>query len=168
MANININQDAIAFSDHGEECNTFNPKLTFSYDDALKKIFDFIGAHVDSFYNFIKQEHPQIIALSLTCLKPNKAAIILENLPHELQSNVIQRIALMGKVKYEVIRCLAKSFEKKLMYSEMYRYTGGIKVVSAIIQKISRKSKKQIIENLKDEYPELANDVKRRSTYVCI
>ena len=45
--------------------------------------FDFIRrtdpAHL---LNFIQQEHPQTIALILAYLEPNKASVILQNLPH--------------------------------------------------------------------------------------
>ncbi|MDR3122547.1 MAG: flagellar motor switch protein FliG, partial [Treponema sp.] len=48
--------------------------------------FDFIRrtdpAHL---LNFIQQEHPQTIALILAYLEPNKASVILQNLPHEVQ-----------------------------------------------------------------------------------
>ena len=51
--------------------------------------FDFIRrtdpAHL---LNFIQQEHPQTIALILAYLEPNKASFILQNLPHEVQSDV--------------------------------------------------------------------------------
>src|SRR6516225_6404828 len=51
--------------------------------------FDFIRrtdpAHL---LNFIQQEHPQTIALILAYLEPQKASIILSQLPGEIQSDV--------------------------------------------------------------------------------
>ena len=50
--------------------------------------FDFIRrtdpAHL---LNFIQQEHPQTIALILAYLEPQKASVILQNLPDEIQSD---------------------------------------------------------------------------------
>jgi len=67
--------------------------------------FDFIRrtdpAHL---LNFIQQEHPQTIALILAYLEPNKASIILQNLPHEVQSDVARRIATMDRTSPEVLR----------------------------------------------------------------
>jgi flagellar motor switch protein FliG len=58
--------------------------------------FDFIRrtdpAHL---LNFIQQEHPQTIALILAYLEPAKASVILGSLPHEIQSDVAKRIAVM-------------------------------------------------------------------------
>src|SRR5512138_1359916 len=51
--------------------------------------FDFIRrtdpAHL---MNFIQQEHPQTIALILAYLEPQKSSYILQNLPHDIQSDV--------------------------------------------------------------------------------
>src|SRR5262245_51383044 len=60
--------------------------------------FDFIRrtdpAHL---LNFIQQEHPQTIALILAYLEPQKASIILSQLPGEIQSDVAKRIATMDR-----------------------------------------------------------------------
>ena len=56
--------------------------------------FDFIRrtdpAHL---LNFVQQEYPQTIALILAYLEPAKAAIILQNLPDDIQPEVSKRLA---------------------------------------------------------------------------
>ena len=127
--------------------------------------FDFIRrtdpAHL---LNFIQQEHPQTIALILAYLEPNKASIILQNLPHEAQSDAARRIATMDRTSPEVLREVERVLEKKLssLSSEDYTTAGGVESIVEILNLVDRASEKQIIEALEDEDPELAEDIKKR------
>ena len=127
--------------------------------------FDFIRrtdpAHL---LNFIQQEHPQTIALILAYLEPNKASIILQNLPHEVQSDVARRIATMDRTSPEVLREVERVLEKKLstLSSEDYSAAGGVESIVEILNLVDRASEKQIIEALEDEDPELAEENKKR------
>jgi flagellar motor switch protein FliG len=127
--------------------------------------FDFIRrtdpAHL---LNFIQQEHPQTIALILAYLEPNKSSIILQNLPHEVQSDVARRIATMDRTSPEVLREVERVLEKKLstLSSEDYTTAGGVESLVEILNLVDRASEKQIIEALEDEDPELAEEIKKR------
>ncbi|HRS02921.1 MAG TPA: flagellar motor switch protein FliG [Treponema sp.] len=127
--------------------------------------FDFIRrtdpAHL---LNFIQQEHPQTIALILAYLEPNKASIILQSLPHEVQSDVARRIATMDRTSPEVLREVERVLEKKLstLSSEDYTAAGGVESIVEILNLVDRSSEKQIIEALEDEDPELAEEIKKR------
>ncbi|MDR1129088.1 MAG: flagellar motor switch protein FliG [Treponema sp.] len=127
--------------------------------------FDFIRrtdpAHL---LNFIQQEHPQTIALILAYLEPNKASVILQNLPHEVQSDVARRIATMDRTSPEVLREVERVLEKKLstLSSEDYTAAGGVESIVEILNMVDRSSEKQIIEALEDEDPELAEEIKKR------
>ncbi|MDR1025366.1 MAG: flagellar motor switch protein FliG [Treponema sp.] len=127
--------------------------------------FDFIRrtdpAHL---LNFIQQEHPQTIALILAYLEPNKASVILQNLPNEVQSDVSRRIATMDRTSPEVLREVERVLEKKLstLSSEDYTTAGGVDSIVEILNLVDRASEKQIIEALEDEDPELAEEIKKR------
>ncbi|MDR1389618.1 MAG: flagellar motor switch protein FliG [Treponema sp.] len=127
--------------------------------------FDFIRrtdpAHL---LNFIQQEHPQTIALILAYLEANKASMILQNLPHEVQSDVARRIATMDRTSPEVLREVERVLEKKLstLSSEDYTAAGGVESIVEILNLVDRSSEKQIIEALEDEDPELAEEIKKR------
>jgi flagellar motor switch protein FliG len=127
--------------------------------------FDFIRrtdpAHL---LNFIQQEHPQTIALILAYLEPNKASVILQNLPHDVQSDVARRIASMDRTSPEVLREVERVLEKKLstLSSEDYTAAGGVESIVEILNMVDRASEKQIIEALEDEDPELAEEIKKR------
>jgi flagellar motor switch protein FliG len=127
--------------------------------------FDFIRrtdpAHL---LNFIQQELPQTIALILAYLEPNKASIILQNLPHDVQSEVARRIAIMDRTSPEVLREVERVLEKKLstLSSEDYTAAGGVGSIVEILNLVDRSSEKQIVEALEEEDPELAEEIKKR------
>ncbi|MDR1031153.1 MAG: flagellar motor switch protein FliG [Treponema sp.] len=127
--------------------------------------FDFIRrtdpAHL---LNFIQQEHPQTIALIVAYLEPNKASVIIQNLPHEMQSDVARRIATMDRTSPEVLREVERVLEKKLstLSSEDYTAAGGVESIVEILNLVDRTSEKQIIEALEGDDPELAEEIKKR------
>jgi len=127
--------------------------------------FDFIRrTDPTHLLNFIQQEHPQTIALILAYLEPAKASVILQNLPHEVQSDVARRIATMDRTSPEVLREVERVLEKKLstLSSEDYSAAGGVESIVEILNLVDRASEKQIIEQLEDEDPELAEEIKKR------
>jgi flagellar motor switch protein FliG len=127
--------------------------------------FDFIRrtdpAHL---LNFIQQEYPQTIALILAYLEPQKASVIIQSLPHEVQSDVARRIATMDRTSPEVLREVERVLEKKLstLSSEDYTAAGGVGSITEILNLVDRTSEKQIIEALENEDPELAEEIKKR------
>ena len=125
--------------------------------------FDFIRrtdpAHL---LNFIQQEHPQTIALILAYLEPQKASVILQNLPDEIQSDVARRIATMDRTSPDVLREVERVLEKKLstLSSEDYTAAGGVESIVEILNLVDRSSEKSIIESLEDQ--DLAEEIKKR------
>ena len=120
--------------------------------------FDYVKrADPKNLLNFIKQEHPQVIALILAHLEPDKSSVILQNLPREQQGDVSQRIAAMDQVSPEVTRGIEQVLEKKLgaLSGEDYVIAGGVESIAKIINHVDCGSKKQITEAIEDEDPEL-------------
>jgi flagellar motor switch protein FliG len=112
-------------------------------------------------HNFIQNEHPQVIALILAHLEPNKASVILQNLYHETQSDVTRRIASMDRTSPEIIRGIERVLEKKistLSSVSMYE-VGGVEAAAKILNLTGNVSD-QIIEALGDEDPELTEEIK--------
>ncbi len=127
--------------------------------------FDFIRrtdpAHL---LNFIQQEYPQTIALILAYLEPGKAAVILQNLPEEMQPEVSKRLATMDRTSPDVLREVERVLEKKLstLSSEDYTSAGGVESIVEILNLVDRSSEKAIIESLEEEDPDLAEEIKKR------
>lgn len=115
-------------------------------------------------YHFIKNEHPQTIALVFSYLEPNIAAAILNSLPQERQVDVVSRISKMGRTSPEYIKEVERIFERKLSNVSMSDYTtiGGIDSIVTILNSVDRGTEKNILENLEMQDAELADEIRRR------
>jgi len=127
--------------------------------------FDFVRrADPAHLLNFIQQEHPQTIALILAYLEPGKASVILQNLPHDIQSDVAKRIATKDRTSPETLREVERVLEKRLstLSSEDYTQAGGVDSIVEILNLVDRTSEKSIVEALEEEDPELADEIKKK------
>ena len=127
--------------------------------------FDFIRrTDPTHLVNFIQGEHPQTIALILAFLDSNKAAQNLGSLQHEVQADVAKRIALMQRTSPDILREVERVLERKLstMASDDYTTAGGVDAIVDILNSVDRSTEKAIIEQLEEDDPELAEEIKRR------
>lgn len=127
--------------------------------------FDFIRrTDPANLLNLIQQEHPQTISLILAYLEPAKASIILAQLPQEKQSDVAKRIATMDRTSPEILREVERVLDKKLssLSQEDYTAAGGVESIVDILNLVDRTTEKSIIEQLEEEDPELAEEIKKR------
>jgi flagellar motor switch protein FliG len=127
--------------------------------EGIYNPFDYVKrADPKNLLNFIKQEHPQIIALVLAHLEADKASVILQKLPSELQGDVSRRIATMDIVSPEITREIEQVLEKKLsaLSGEDYVTAGGIESIAKILSHVDSDSRDQITEAIEYEDPELA------------
>ena len=137
--------------------------------DEVYSPFDYVKrADPKNLLNFIKQEHPQIIALVLAHLEADKASVILQTLPSELQGDVSRRIATMDIVSPEITREIEQVLEKKLsaLSGEDYVTAGGIESIAKILNHVDRDSRDQITVAIEDEDPELAEEINNRLTTI--
>lgn len=112
--------------------------------------------------SFIQDEHPQTIALILSYMPMNQAAMVLTRLPGELRAEVAERIASMEQTPPEVIRRVEQVLEKKvssLLNQEMAK-AGGPKALVDLLNRVDRSTERLILESLTENNPELADAVK--------
>lgn len=114
--------------------------------------------------SFIQGEHPQTIALIMTHLPSEKAAILLSSLPQDRQADVTKRIALMGRTSPEVLKEIEKILERKISSLAPTDYTssGGIQSVVDILNRSDPGTLKVVMDTLEVDDPELAEQVKRQ------
>ena len=127
--------------------------------------FDFVKKTDPSqLLSFIQDEHPQTIALILAHLNPNQAAAVLSGLPQELRAEVARRIAIMDRTPPEVVREIERVLERKLssaVLSQSFSAIGGVKSHVKVLNWVDRTTEKTILENLSENSPELADEVKK-------
>lgn len=112
--------------------------------------------------NFIREEHPQTIALILAHLTPEQAAVILASLPLELQSEISRRIASIDRLTPDIIRGVEGVLEKKLstVLQQDHAVVGGVQSLVDILNRVGRSAEKVILDGLEKEDPALAEEVK--------
>jgi len=114
--------------------------------------FDFVRrVDPEHLFTFIKEEHPQILALILSYLEPEKAAVILQKFPSVSQVDIIRRIEILGKTSPEVLREIERVLEKKLasLSIEDYCISGGMESSKEILKCFAPATKKQLVDALK-------------------
>jgi len=112
--------------------------------------------------NFIQHEHPQTIALILTQLAHNQAALILSDLGPEVQAEVALRMATMEKISPEVIGELEGVLESQFeeVGTRDLSISGGTKTVAEVLNLMETSTEKAILETIEAENPELAAEIK--------
>jgi flagellar motor switch protein FliG len=112
-------------------------------------------------YNFIREEHPQTIALILAHLTSDQAAVILRMLPPESQSEISRRIAILDRFTPEIVRDVESLLERKLsaVVQQDQTAVGGVQFLVDILNKVGRSTEKVIMAGLEREDLALAEEV---------
>ena len=114
--------------------------------------------------NFIQDEHPQTIALILSYLPANQAAMIVSALPPDRQADVAKRIATMDRTSPDVIKDVEKVLQSKLasLVNQDYTIIGGVDAIVEILNTVDRSTEKHIMEILEMDEPELADEIRKK------
>ena len=128
--------------------------------------FEFLrGSSAEQIVAFLRNEHPQTIALVLAYLPSNDlSARIMEQLPPELQTDIATRIALMTQASPEVVKEIATVMENKLetVIRHEYQEVGGVASLAQILNSADRATEQNILKFLTESDPELADEVRSR------
>jgi flagellar motor switch protein FliG len=111
---------------------------------------------------FLQGEHPQTIALILTQLAIQQAAVVLSELSPELQAEVSLRIATMEKISPDVLHEIEQTLESQFESSGGGELspTGGAKAIAELLNLIDTSAEKNILQSLEAEDPDLAAEIK--------
>jgi flagellar motor switch protein FliG len=127
--------------------------------------FDFLK-HIDpgTLCQFVKNEHPQTIALVLSHLNYDQAAIIMQSLEPDMQSEVSLRIATMSETSPEIISEVERVLERKLsnVISQEVTISGGIDALAELINRVDQKTQKSLIEKMELQEPVIAAELKKQ------
>jgi flagellar motor switch protein FliG len=113
--------------------------------------------------SFIKDEHPQIIAVVLAYLPSELASSILCSLADETQGSVAGRIGLMGRVNPDSVRLVESVLQRKMsnvLVTTESSYIGGLDPLISIIQRTDRQTEKVLLESIEERDPKLAENIR--------
>lgn len=110
---------------------------------------------------FIKNEHPQIIATILVHLEPDQASEIIGNFTDRLRQDVMLRIATLDGVKPIALRELNDVMTKLLTGNESLKKQtmGGIKVAAEIMNYMSGNAEAVVMEGLRNYDEDMAQKI---------
>ena len=113
--------------------------------------------------SYIKDEHPQTIAVILAYLPSDLASSVLCSLPDETQGSVAGRIGLMGRVNPDSVRLVESILKRKMsnvLVTTESSYIGGLDPLISIIQRTDRQTEKILLESIEERDPKLAESIR--------
>ena len=113
--------------------------------------------------SFIKDEHPQIIAVVLAYLPADLASNVLASMQEEVQGTVAERIGMMGRVNPDAVRLVESILQRKMsnvLVATESSYIGGIDPLIGIIQRTDRQTEKILLEAIEERDPKLAETIR--------
>ena len=133
---------------------------------ALQMPFQFLHqADPAQLRSFIVDEHPQVIALVLAHMTPDKASLLLSGLSPAQQADVAHRIAVMDRTSPDIVRQVEDILERKLssmLQPQDMSRVGGLDPLVNIINRSDRSTERQIVEGLEALDSALADEIKSR------
>jgi len=125
--------------------------------DVLKK------ADSTQLVNFLSKEHPQTIALIMSHLNPEQTAEAIKEMPDDLRTEVIYRIATLGKISPHTLKQIERVVDDLagLSINQQMSKIGGTKSVATILNRTSVSLSKEIIASIEEKSDEVAAEIKR-------
>jgi flagellar motor switch protein FliG len=114
--------------------------------------------------SYMRNEHPQTVALVLAHLERAQAGAVLSQFPENLQMEVVRRIANLDQVSPAIIEEIDTALRDEISLVEEVggRAIGGAQSVAEILNQMERATENSILKRLEEEdYESLAEDIRR-------
>ncbi len=113
--------------------------------------------------NFIRNEHPQTVALILAHLDAKKCGDTLKLLPEGIHTEVLFRIANLDTVQPEIIDEIDDVLRQEVqaMGSVATQKIGGIEPIAAMLNLLDKASAETILDNFEERDPDLAEQIRQ-------
>lgn len=114
--------------------------------------------------SFLRNEHPQTVALVLAHLERNQAGMVLAEFPENLQMEVVRRIASLDQVSPAIIEEIDAALREEIAVVEEVggRMVGGSQSVAEILNQMERTHEGAILKRLEEEdQADLAEEIRR-------
>ena len=158
---VDVARELLEASVGEEKSNEIFERLSMAFISAP---FEFVR-RIDPrmVLSFIRDEHPQTIALVLAHMNPDSAAMVLSGLPENTQRDVAVRVATMDRTSPDIIAAVENALEKRLssvaQQSDLSS-AGGINSLIELLNRSDRATERLIFEGLDDHDSNLADEVR--------
>lgn len=124
--------------------------------DALKK------TDPQQLLKLFQNEHPQTIAVVLAYLDASMAADVIRQMPDEVRTDVMLRLANLQTVSHDVVKRISHVFNQKLTSVGSISRTsvGGIRSVAEICNRLDRDAMRGLLEQIEGSSPELSLEIR--------
>jgi flagellar motor switch protein FliG len=134
--------------------------ITQQEDSSYIEIFRSLDMRVLA--EFIKNEHPQTIALILSQLLPEESGEVLAGLSEQLQLEVLERVAKLENVSPEMLRDVAHVLETEIKTAQTAtKSIGGMKSISEMLNNMERQKSSEILARIEKNDPEMAEEIRQ-------
>ena len=113
--------------------------------------------------NFLRNEHPQTIALVMAVLDPSQAAAVLAELKEDVQVEVVMRMSELDKVSPEILVDVDRVLQDELLSVEGMegQRLGGVESVAEILNNADRALEAMVLEGVEEQRENLADEIRR-------
>ncbi len=137
----------------------------------LAELFNDLNA--EFLMEILGEEHPQIIALSLTQIKRNIAKELLEKFPEEMQVELLDRMARLEQLSGEALKDVYVVLSEKITAKKKASAgedksakasisIGGVGLTVQVLKGVGREKSDKMIQELEKLDPEIANLISKQ------
>ncbi len=130
-------------------------------DGGSKSLEALAWMNTKSIVEMVRNEHPQIIAIVMAYLDPERAAEVLSLLPESLQGDIVFRIAKLDDVQQSALKELEAMVDKQSAGSieSKAERIGGEKVAAGILNALGNSQEESVVEHLNSKDEELVSRI---------
>ena len=112
--------------------------------------------------NYIRNEHPQTIALILSYLKNvEKSSAVLRELPKSVQADVLYRMAVIKSIPPGVVSEINEVLTEKIKTAgSMAKSVGGVDPVAEILNSVDKATETRVLSSIEETNPDLAEQIR--------
>lgn len=150
----------------GEVLGADTVKRTFDAQPPTHQPEELLGpvasADAESLAMILSREQPQTIALVLSALTAERAALVMDRLPLAMRPQVVRRMASVESVAPELLREVRNALTNELqqLVSEGMRRVDGRAAALEILRRSPAAQQTEILGSIERDEPGLANDLR--------
>jgi flagellar motor switch protein FliG len=113
--------------------------------------------------SYVKNEHPQTIAIILTHLDSGQTAGRMEELPEPLQAEVIYRIAELENIPPGIVEEIDQTLDEEISMVKSFegQKQGGVRLVAEILNQMDSSMESAILQSLEEKKQNLAEEIRK-------
>jgi flagellar motor switch protein FliG len=115
-------------------------------------------------FNALRDEQPQIAALTVSFLPAVKASQVLAQFKPEQRERIIERIATLRPTSAEVVERLGETLVARIGTGavQSFSQSGGVKSTAALLNAMDREASKSLLVALEKRNPELGQAIRQK------